>query len=139
MNMYYSGDTKKPKAWSKYAPDSTAFKKAHPEPEVKKKSKKDKKKEKGDEALELLEKVSFLKLFLLRQRFNEGSLIVLSIRMIRFLMSSCNFMPLSNLKNCKKSHTIILKKKTIMTVLLNQIIKNRGTPIMMKVRIYLIK
>lgn len=57
------GDEKKPKAWSKYAPDSTAYKKLHKdEIEDKNKSeKKEKKIEKNKNKIkELLKKVNFL-------------------------------------------------------------------------------
>ncbi|XP_068085647.1 probable RNA-binding protein 19 isoform X2 [Anabrus simplex] len=49
------GDPKKPKAWSKYAPDSTAFKKIHGKPEEETK-KEEKKKKKNDKIQEILEK-----------------------------------------------------------------------------------
>nr|CAD7599757.1 unnamed protein product [Timema genevievae] len=56
------GDPQKPKAWSKYAPDSSAFKKIH-NPEEKKVNKKEQKKKKSDKNLnngvkEVLEKLS---------------------------------------------------------------------------------
>lgn len=61
-----SGDLKKPKAWSKYAPDSTAYKKSHPglkHEETKVKLQKEKKNKKEDETIELLKKVFIVDLF----------------------------------------------------------------------------
>lgn len=34
MNSLYTGAENKPKSWSKYAPDSTAFKKEHNTPKI---------------------------------------------------------------------------------------------------------
>lgn len=64
----FTGDASKPKSWSKYATDSTAFIKANvkkrkpgeDEDGSEKKSKPPKKQKKGSEAKELLQKVSYL-------------------------------------------------------------------------------
>lgn len=59
-----AGDSNKPRAWSKYASDSTAYKKTHPEllePQEKTEdTKKSKKKSKKHETAALLEKVNYI-------------------------------------------------------------------------------
>lgn len=53
------GDTKKPKSWSKYASDSTAYRKEHPEEKPVKKIQVKEKEKKVDKLQELVEKVWF--------------------------------------------------------------------------------
>lgn len=68
--MYFllSGDPNKPKAWSKYSQDSTAYKKLNEPagetiPEPKKEKKKEKKEKVKDPTKELLKKVEIKFLF----------------------------------------------------------------------------